>query len=280
MNLDEQLRATLSLEAEGRYAPPPDVENLISGGRARRRRRNAARIGIAAAVAVLVGGGAYGVTQLDSQPSGAPEITEEPTKPPTTPSPLSNDRPPMEPGTHRLFIGRDADVEVIEADVTLDGPGWRNSGGYPLVSEGRSRAGVGVYQPDALAGRSGCTSSWEARRTRDAGETPQDLARQLTRLPRSTVLQPPTPTEAFGRDAIHLKVRIDDNCPVPENYQVAEDRGITYSNLVQDIVLDFWVLDLGGGPVVVDMWHQAGSPAQLVDRVARARDSISFVLAD
>ena len=182
MNLDEQLRATFSQEAEGRYAPPPDVESLISGGRVRRRRRNAARIGTAAAVAVLVGGGAYGVTQLDSELSGAPEITKEPTKPPTTPSPLSDDRPPMEPGTHRLFVGRDADVEVIEADVTVDGPGWSDSGGYPLVSEGRSRAGVGVYQPDALAGRSGCTSSWEARQTRDAGETPRDLAQQLTRL--------------------------------------------------------------------------------------------------
>ena len=279
MSFDEQLRAALNLEAEMREVPQPDLQGLISGGRVRRRRRSAARIGTAAAVAVLVGGGAYGVMQLDSESTGAPEITEEPTQPPTTPSPLSEDRPPMEPGTHRLSVGLDAEFEVMEAEVTVDGPGWRNSGGYPLVSEGRSRAGVGVYQPSAVAGRTGCTSSWESQ-SRDAGETPQDLARQLTRLPRSTVLQPPTPTEAFGRDTIHLKLRINDNCPVPENYQVAEDRGITYSNLAQDIVIDFWVLDLGGAPVVVDMWHQSGSSVQLMDRVAQARDSISFVPAE
>lgn len=277
MNLDEQLRATLSQEAEGRHAPPPDVHSLITGGRVRRRRRTAARIGTAAAVAVLLGGGAYGVTQLDSQPSGAPEITREPTQPPRTP--LSDDRPPLEPGTHRMYVGRDANVEVIVADVTVDGPGWRDSSGDPMVSEGRSRGGVGFYQPDALAGRSGCTSSWDARQTRKAGETPPDLAQQLTRLPRSTVVQPPTPTQAFGRPAIHLKARIDDNCP-PEIYRVAEGRGISYSYVAKEVVIDFWVLDLGGDPVVVDMWHQAGSPTQLVERVARARDSISFVLAD
>ena len=75
-------------------------------------------------------------------------------------------------------------------------------------------------------------------------------------------------------------MRIDDNCPVPESYRVADGRGITYSNVAKEVVIDFWVLDLGGGPVVVDMWHQAGSSAQLLDRVARARDSISFVPAD
>ena len=281
MSLDDQLRDALNLEAEMRDVPQPDLQGLISGGRARRRRRNAARIGIAAAVAVLVGGGSYGVTQLDSESSGVPEITDEPTQPPTTPSSLRDGRPP-EPGTYRIFVGRDADVEVIEADVTLEGPGWSSSSGYPLLSEGRSRAGVGAYQPSAVAGRSGCTSSWEAypQQTRDAGETPGDLAQQLARLPRSTVLQPPAPTEAFGRDAIHLKLRIDDNCPVPESYRVVDGRGISYSNVAKEVVIDFWVVDLGGAPVVVDMWHQAGSSAQLVDRVARARDSISFVPAE
>ena len=71
-----------------REVPQPDLQGLISGGRVRRRRRSAARIGTAAAVAVLVGGGAYGVMP-GLQSTGAPEITEEPTQPPTTPSPLS-----------------------------------------------------------------------------------------------------------------------------------------------------------------------------------------------
>ena len=278
MSLDEQLRAALNLEAEMRDVPQPDLQGLISGGRVRRRRRNAARIGIAAAVAVLVGGGAYGVTQLDSGSTGAPDITDEPTQPPTTPSSMSGARLPLEPGTYRMLVGTDADGEAIQAEVTVAGPDWK-SGSHPLLSEDGSKASVGVYQPHAVAGRTGCTNGWEGQ-SRDAGETPQDLALQLTRLPRSTVVQPPTPSEAFGRDTIHLKLRIDDNCPVPQIYRVADDRGITYSHVAKEVVIDFWVVPLGGPPVVVDMWHQAGSSAQLVDRVARARDSISFVPAD
>ena len=45
MTLDEQLRAALSQEADMQTVPRPDVDELISGGRVRRRRRNQGRIG-------------------------------------------------------------------------------------------------------------------------------------------------------------------------------------------------------------------------------------------
>ena len=41
--------------------------------------------------------------------------------------------------------------------------------------------------------------------------------------------------------------------------------------------MDFWVLDLDGVPVVVDAWHQSDASADLVDQVAQARESITFV---
>jgi hypothetical protein len=93
MNLDEQLRAALNLEAEMQSTPRPDIDGLIRGGRARRRRRNVARIGVAAAAAALVGGGAYGVTQLDggddrSQPGFANDPTQSSESTPSiTPAP-------------------------------------------------------------------------------------------------------------------------------------------------------------------------------------------------
>ena len=184
----------------------------------------------------------------------------------------------MEPGTHRLSVGLDAEFEVMEAEVTVEAWAGATAAATPWCP--RAGAGPASVSTSRLPWPAGPVRQQlgiaEPGRGRDAtGPGPP-----LTRLPRSTVLQPPTPTEAFGRDTIHLKLRINDNCPVPENYQVAEDRGITYSNLAQDIVIDFWVLDLGGAPVVVDMWHQSGSSVQLMDRVAQARDSISFVPAE
>ena len=168
-----------------------------------------------AAAAVLVGGGAYGVAQLDPGDPGTvtvpPATSEsEPPEPAAVPPSFQHrDRGAIEPGTYRMFVGADPAGVKIEADLTVTGPNWI-AGDQPVVSEGDTWAGVGVYQPDALAGVAPCSGDWQSR---DAGGTPQALARQLVRLPRSTVVQPLTPTEAFGHDAIHLRLRIDDQCP-------------------------------------------------------------------
>lgn len=57
MSLGDQFRTALNHQADGRSAPPPDVQGLISGGRARRRRRNATRAGFGVAAVMLVLGG-------------------------------------------------------------------------------------------------------------------------------------------------------------------------------------------------------------------------------
>jgi hypothetical protein len=283
MNLDDELRAVLSQEADMTNAPLPDVDRLVRGGRVRRRRRTVARIGVAAAAAVLAGGGAYGVTQID-RGDETPRPADEPTQPtqpsetaPTTSALPDGDRAPVEPGTYRIFVDYDAAVERIEADMTVAGTGWE-SGDYLVVSEGETWAGFGIYRPLSLADGSGCSGDWQPR---DAAETPQWLARQFARLPQSTVVQPPTPTEAFGHDALHLRLRIDDSCPIDQVYRVAETskgwRGISYSDDPKEVVIDFWVVDLDGTAVVVDLWHQGDASQQLVDRATRARDSIIFV---
>ena len=76
MNLDDQLRAVLSQEAEMTSSTrPPDIDGLIGGGQSRRRKRNAARAGIAVLAVAAVAGGAYGVTQIGSDdPHTAPQI--------------------------------------------------------------------------------------------------------------------------------------------------------------------------------------------------------------
>jgi hypothetical protein len=54
-------------------------------------------------------------------------------------------------------------------------------------------------------------------------------------------------------------------------------RGISYSDVPKEVVIDFWVVDLDGTPVVVDLWHQIDASSELVDQATRVRDSISFV---
>jgi hypothetical protein len=284
MTLDEQLRAALAAEAEVRTASPPDVHSLISGGRRRRRRRTMARTGVVAAAVAVIGGAAYGVTLIDPANDGSnPGIVDRPseaTSAPSTSALQDGSAGPVEPGTHRIFVGLDAAGDRIEAQMTVSGPGWA-SGDSPVLRDGDHAAGVGLHRPDRVATGSGCTGDWQGR---DAAQTVRGLARQLARLPMGTVLRPPTTTEAFGHDGLHLRLRIGDGCPVDEWYVVLHaalgERGISYGDVPTEVVIDFWIVDLDGTPVVVDLWRNIDSPQTLVDRATRARESISFVPGD
>ena len=177
MNLDEQLRAALSLEADMQNATRPDIDGLITGGRARRRRRNVLWASGAALAVVLIGGGAYAVTQLDLSDAGSSPIVGEPTSeanPAALPGDAGEDQ--LEPGTYRVLVGADATGDgEIEADLTLEGSGWK-AGNFPTVQEGVTYGGIAVYRPDALAVESGCNHDVSNDRV---GETPQALAEQL-----------------------------------------------------------------------------------------------------
>ena len=188
--------------------PRPDVDELISGGRVRRRRRNQGRVAVAAAVAVLLAGGAYGVTLIDSTTKAAPADTSKPSRSAEPQSLPTAGGSELQPGTYRMLAGVGATGAALEADLTLDGAGWTD-GNYPVVSDGTHTAGVAVYRPQALAAGSGCNGD---NPNSDVGETSPALARQLAQLPRSTVVQAATQQRAFGRDTVHLRLRIDDRC--------------------------------------------------------------------
>jgi hypothetical protein len=291
MSLDRELAAAFGREAEMRDIPLPDVERLIRGGRARRRRRNAGRIGVAVVAAVVVVVGAYGVAQVypeDPGPDTVPPATST-SEPAAVPSRLPSYRnmASISPGTYRAFVGSDRAGGKIEADLTVTSPNW-NWSGQPVVHEPDfdSWAGVGVYQPDTLAGVAPCSGDWQSR---PASEAPQPLARQLARLPWSTVVEPPTPTKAFGHDTIHLRLRIDDRCTHYEYYQIARiqgvqtpagSRGISYGSTSAEVLIDFWVVDLDGTTVVVDMWHQVHGSTELVGRATEVLETINFVISD
>ena len=270
MNLGDELRATLNQEADTQLTPGPSVDRLIAGGRTRRRRRNLTRAGGAALALVLIGGGAYAVMQGGGSEAGSDRIANQES---VTPEPgvaavptLPEDRGSsgLRPGTFRILVGADAEGAPIAADLTFTGLGW-NPGNFPLLGIGESFGGVGAYQPTALAAASGCDGDLV---NSNLEGSPYSLAQQLAALPGSTVLQPAESTELLGRHAVHVQVRIPQTCPAPQYYRVAETprgaRGITYDRrdaTMPPVVMDFWVMELEGKPLVVDTWYQQGASA-------------------
>jgi hypothetical protein len=286
VKLDEELRVAFTREAEGRTAPPPDLVGVIIGGRARRRRRTVARLGAVAAASVLVGSAAYGVMQADLSgpgtgigPASTPRTPLDRTSLPL----LDQGRRWLDPGPLRFWAGSDHSGRAIEVEVVVAGRLWE-SGDYAKLPDraGSSYVGFGVYRPKALAAGTGCVDDPS---TTDPGTTVDELAAKLVALPRSEVLLAPAPTKAFGYDALHLRLRVDSDCPL--YYRVAQthvgDRGITYpgsDGVAADVVIDFWVLDLDGTTIVVDQWRNVDAPAGIVDRATRTRESVTFVGRD
>jgi hypothetical protein len=248
---------------------PPDVDRLISGGKARQHRRNRRRtawVGVAAAV--VVAGGVYGVARSQAGTTDHPG--------PAQPPPTVNSSPSATMRDFQMLVGDDASGNSIHADVTLVGE-WGMSE-FPVLSDSTNRyGGLAVYRPDFLAAGNGCLSH---QPNPHVGHTPQTLAQQLAHLPRSTVLQSPTPTQRFGRHAIHLQLRINPDCG-RSVYRVAETiqggHGISYGKSSRHVLIDFWVENVRGAPVVVETWHQEGASAQLVNQIARSVRSLTFV---
>jgi len=113
-----------------------------------------------------------------------------------------------------------------------------------------------------------------------AGE-PQQLAQQLAQMPRSEIVQQPTPTNALGRSAVHLRLQVDAACGDGAAYLATDNRGISYFDKTPTgpviVTIDFWVLDVNGTTVIVDMFHTKDAPRSLVAQAAAARESITLV---
>jgi hypothetical protein len=242
---------------------------LIVCGRARRWRTRVMAASVAA-VAVVAAASVYGVMTTVSG------TTDEPAKSPATTAPRSYDDFAGVPGTYQMLVGYGASGVAIHADLTFY-DFWQ-SDNYPVLSDTDARhGGLAVFQPTALAGGAACLDDEEDT---NVGKTPEKLAQQLAQLPRSEVVQPPTPVQAFGGQAVHLRLQVDNNCNEGA-YRVADtlqgSQNISYSETPQKVVIDFWVLDVAGAPIVIDSWHEKGASVELMDQVARTEGSIKLV---
>jgi hypothetical protein len=242
----------------------------------RDRRHRTWATALTAAAALLVAGAVYGVTMIDSP------TAHEPAGPPHTNAPKAyqdSSGAPIDPGTYRMWVGLTGNGLAIDADLTLDGGGWKSQHDPVRRDTNGHYGAVAVYQPTALAAGTGCLGDTP---NRHVSQSPAKLAQQLAQLPRSSVVQSPTPERAFGRDVVHLRLRIKDDCR--DEYRLAEtmtgDHSISYGKTPHKVDIDFWVTEVGGYPVVVDTWHTAGASRPLVDQIARTWQSIKFVTGD
>lgn len=130
MNLDDQLRAVLNEEADVRDAPPPDVRGMISGGQARRRRRNAAWAGGSILAAVIAVAGSYGVAQQWDVDTSSEDHGVVDQGPGPQAVPITHDgATAIDAGTHLVPAG---ESQVAAYDVTVPG-GWHVQYGIMLV---------------------------------------------------------------------------------------------------------------------------------------------------
>jgi hypothetical protein len=262
------------LYAEAASAPTmidgATAADIITCGRARRWRTRLAAASVAA-VAVVAAASVYGVMTTESG------TNDEPAKTPSTTTPRSYDDFAGLPGTYQMLVGYGDTGVAIHADLTFY-DFWQ-SDNYPVLSDtGAFHGGLAIYQPTALVGGAACLDDKE---NINVGKTPEKLAQQLAELPRSKVVQPPTPVRAFGSHGVHLQVQIENNCSMGA-YRVADTlrggQNISYSEPPKKVVIDFWVVDVAGAPVVVDMWHEKGASIQLMDQIARTEHSIKLVI--
>ena len=95
----------------------------------------------------------------------------------------------IEPGTYRVLVGADASGGEIEADLTVEGPGW-NGGNFPTAAGGRDATAASAStgptrsRPGPGATTTLRTPTWVRARRPSRSSSPQ--------LPGSTVVQPVT----------------------------------------------------------------------------------------
>jgi hypothetical protein len=178
-----------------------------------------------------------------------------------------------------MNVGVDSTNTAISADLTFYSAAWQEEN-FPILADGAGNyGGIAVYQPIVLGGGTGCLAD---NATTQVGDTPQSIAEQLAQLPRSTVLNPPRPVQALGRPAVHVRVRINNDCGA-DVYRVAVTterggHGISYGDdSTKNIVVDFWVMDVGGSPVVVETWHEDDASSRLMQEIAHTFESVTFV---
>lgn len=208
----------------------------------RDRRWRGPMIGIAAAVAVLLGGGIFLLTNDDM--------------PVATPAPNATELPrafqPIAAGAY--FADTDGNEETAtRGTFVIEGSGWESleAGAWKVGSEGgddASYVSLFVVEVDRV---------WEApcgaeNTPSPPGTTAEALGDQFAAMPEFTTLEGLAPVSAFGHDGYHLVLEVPAGCNTDtKNVWSGGAWGGRYYQ-AEGQVVEYWFLDVEGTTVMVE----------------------------
>jgi hypothetical protein len=269
---------------------PPEVDLESVRARARSNSRRTVALALAAAVVAV----ALGAAPLLDE--GRSRTVPQPAVPPRSvivlPLPFTDCRaePCLRPRVYGIPLGLDAEGRRLRAKLVVPTSGWDSAWDAHRISRSSAEGEVvlSVYQPHGFpTTHRPCDA--EARTTVATDATVDDVAHELSSLPQFAVVDGPHARPAFGRATRYLKVRAERlTCDRAhgDNYQLAdiywgageEPGGESAIEPGRPVLIEFWVLDLDGKPVVVEA-RQEGAPGEaLVRQLDQVRESLTFGL--
>ena len=286
MNLDQRLADAARHLAEQVDPPEVDLDAVRSQAHANRRRT----LALAVAAAVV----AVGLAAIPLLAAGRGTATPEPAASPRSEiirtlrdSNCAMDRC-LKPNTYAIPLGGDSSQHRLRARLEVRSEGWEARYDAHRISQTNAEGAVvlTVYQPDAFAGPQPC-GVHGAGTTVAPEATMDDVARLLTTLPQFAVLEGPRALPAFGRDTRYVKVRADRvSCTMVRGarYQLADiywgdgfdSGGESAIEPGRPVLIEFWVLELEGKPVVVEARQEGRPESAMIDRLDQVRQSLTF----
>lgn len=206
----------------------------------------------------------------------APAATTQTTFPGAVP--LNGDAPELDPGTY--WIDHDGDRETsLRVEFTLDEPGW---GPFVGVNKG-GPSELSYVAAKFLAVEMVASAACNGTTWVPAGDTAQELATGLSNIEGFVAQVPLEPINAYGYDGYHLVLEVPDlGSEIGEEFVGCDDgffdgyEGPTISRWYQapHQVVEFWVLDVDGTPLLIETTWFPDSPGEDLDQLQAILDSV------
>lgn len=185
----------------------------------------------------------------------------------------------LRPGTYVMDHDQ-SPATSLEVRFTLAEPGWEQFDGVfkngPSASSGY--VAVKFLEVDRVA-----SPACDATVFVSVPQTTEALATALGGVEDFITLTPPTGVNAFGYDGYHLVLQVPDlGSEVGQNFEACDDtyfdgyEGPTISRYYQgpEQFVEFWVLDVGGIPLVIETTWFPDSPAEHLAELRAILDTV------